>query len=146
MAAKRKPEPRRVRLTVPAVDESVLAWLDLQDDASASMRMLVRESIARDGYVDVINKPVDQLPRRGRPPQGESDEQSRRFVEPVEPGRAQQLAGLDDAEPTPAGIALEPDEQSAPSAREEPTELASVSPAPKERSAPPAGLKDMLGI
>ncbi|WP_394941182.1 hypothetical protein [Psychromicrobium sp. YIM B11713] len=76
MAAKRKPEPRRVRLTVPAVDESVLAWLDLQDNASASMRMLVRESIARDGYIDVINKPVEQLPRRGRPPQGEADEQS----------------------------------------------------------------------
>lgn len=76
MAAKRKPEPRRARLTVPAVDESVLAWLDLQDDASASMRMLVRESIARDGYIDVINKPIDQLPRRGRPPQGEAEEQS----------------------------------------------------------------------
>ncbi|MBT8163792.1 MULTISPECIES: hypothetical protein [Arthrobacter] len=58
MAAKRKPEPRRVRLTIPQADESALAWVDLQDDASGSMRALIRESIARDGYIDVINKPV----------------------------------------------------------------------------------------
>lgn len=72
MAAKQKPEPRRVRLTVPAVDVSTQQWLDLQDDASVSMRLLIRESIERDGYVDVMNKPVEQLPRRGRPPQTET--------------------------------------------------------------------------
>lgn len=68
MAAKAKPEPRRVRLTVPAADESTQRWLDLQDDQSVSMRLLIRESIERDGYIDVMNKPVEQLPRRGRPP------------------------------------------------------------------------------
>ncbi|GAA1457498.1 hypothetical protein NE857_21780 [Nocardiopsis exhalans] len=63
MVAKKKPEPRRVRLTIPAADESSQTWIDHQDDASASMRMLIRESIQRDGYVDVVNRPVEQLPQ-----------------------------------------------------------------------------------
>lgn len=70
MAGKKKPEPRRVRLTIPAADESSQVWIDLQDDASVSMRMLIRESVQRDGYVDVVNRPVEQQPRRGRPPKG----------------------------------------------------------------------------
>lgn len=69
MAAKRKPEPMRTRLTVPAADQSVIDWLELQDDPSGSMRRLVRDSIEREGFTDVLNRPVDQLPRRGRPPQ-----------------------------------------------------------------------------
>lgn len=73
MSAKRKPEPRRVRLTVPAADTSVTEWLDLQDDASVSMRYLVRESIEKDGYTDVVNRPVEKQPRRGRPPKTEYD-------------------------------------------------------------------------
>lgn len=68
MVAKRKPEPIRKRLTIPAINESVLAWFELQDDASASVRLLIQESIQRNGYVDIINRPVGQLPRRGRPP------------------------------------------------------------------------------
>lgn len=75
-AQQRRPEPRRIRLTVPQADQSVLEWLDQQDDTSASMRALIRESIARDGYVDVINRPVEQQPKRGRP-LAVSDEQSR---------------------------------------------------------------------
>ncbi|SIO87037.1 hypothetical protein BQ8420_14785 [Nocardiopsis sp. JB363] len=62
-----------MRLTVPAADESSQAWIDLQDDPSTSMRMLIRESIQRDGYVDVVNRPVEQQPRRGRPPKGEEE-------------------------------------------------------------------------
>ncbi|BAS11833.1 hypothetical protein AHiyo8_01360 [Arthrobacter sp. Hiyo8] len=115
MAAKRKPEPRRVRLTVPAVDESVLAWLDLQDDASASMRMLVRESIARDGYVDVINKPVEQLPRRGRPPQGETEEQSR-------PPQPEAQAAEQQAHEAPAQRAASPARFAEPQAPDDDTE------------------------
>lgn len=74
MVAKKKPEPLRVRLTVPAADESSQAWIDLQDDPSTSMRMLIRESIQRDGYVDVVNRPVEQQPRRGRPPKSEEED------------------------------------------------------------------------
>ncbi|MBK3582655.1 hypothetical protein JHN49_02625 [Streptomyces sp. MBT57] len=61
-------EPRKVRWTVPAADTSVIEWLDQQESISQSLRLLIRESIQRDGYIDVFYKPVDQLPRRGRPP------------------------------------------------------------------------------
>ncbi|MFD4576725.1 hypothetical protein ACFWNK_30710 [Streptomyces sp. NPDC058417] len=61
-------EPRKVRWTVPAADTSVIEWLNKQTDISQSLRLLIRESIQRDGYVDVFYKPVEQLPRRGRPP------------------------------------------------------------------------------
>ncbi|MGW0868867.1 hypothetical protein ACWD3Z_00080 [Streptomyces sp. NPDC002740] len=61
-------EPRKVRWTVPAADTSVIEWLNEQADISQSMRQLIRESIQRDGYSDVFYKPVEQLPRRGRPP------------------------------------------------------------------------------
>lgn len=69
-----KPEPHRYRVSVPVADEAVAAWMELQDDRSLSVRMLIRESIARLGYVDVVNRPVDQLPKRGRPAgQGEEE-------------------------------------------------------------------------
>lgn len=62
-----KPQPHRFRVSVPAADEAVVAWMELQDNASLSVRLLIRESIERNGYVDVMNKPVTQLPKRGRP-------------------------------------------------------------------------------
>lgn len=74
MVAKTKPESKRVRLTIPAADESSQAWIDLQDDPSASMRILIRQSIQRDGYVDVVNRPVEQQPHRGRPPKSEEED------------------------------------------------------------------------
>ncbi|MFK0179635.1 hypothetical protein ACIQVR_27115 [Streptomyces xanthochromogenes] len=46
----------------------MIEWLNEQADISQSIRLLIRESIQRDGYIDVFYKPVDQLPRRGRPP------------------------------------------------------------------------------
>ncbi|WP_030568511.1 hypothetical protein [Streptomyces aureocirculatus] len=67
-------EPRKVRWTVPPADTSVIEWLNEQADISQSVRLLIRESIQRDGYIDVFYKPVEQLPRRGRPPL-ESSEQ-----------------------------------------------------------------------
>ncbi|MET9657829.1 hypothetical protein [Streptomyces sp. NPDC006510] len=53
---------------MPAADTSVIEWLDQQENISQSLRLLIRESIQRDGYIDVFYKPVEQLPRRGRPP------------------------------------------------------------------------------
>jgi hypothetical protein len=75
-----KPQPHRFRLSVPAADEAVLMWMNLQDNPSLSVRMLIRESIERLGYVDVINRPVAQLPTRGRPggPEEESTERERK--------------------------------------------------------------------
>lgn len=68
---------RRLRWSVPRADESTNRWLDLQYDISRSLQLLIRESIQRDGYIDVVNRPVEQLPRRGRPPAGDAAEQSR---------------------------------------------------------------------
>ncbi|MEH1587992.1 hypothetical protein [Cutibacterium avidum] len=59
---------RRVRFSVPPADVSVGSWLDAQYSISESLRALIRDAIRRDGIVDVINRPVRQEPRRGRPP------------------------------------------------------------------------------
>jgi hypothetical protein len=69
-------EPRRLRWSVPRVDVSTNQWLDMQNDISHSLQLLIRESIQRDGYIDVVNRPIEQLPRRGRPPQSESELQA----------------------------------------------------------------------
>lgn len=68
-----KQPPHRYRVSVPAADEAVVTWMNLQDNQSLSVRMLIRESIERIGYVDVVNRPVAQLPKRGRPA-GSSEE------------------------------------------------------------------------
>lgn len=60
--------PVRLRWTVSPADVSCLAWVAEQDDVGQSIRTLVRESIEREGCVDVYNRPVDQKPRQGRPP------------------------------------------------------------------------------
>lgn len=65
------PESRAVRrfnLTVPMADESVIAWLDMQENKSVSVRTIVRDYITRNGYTDPLCLPVEQGPRRGRPP------------------------------------------------------------------------------
>lgn len=73
---------RKLRVSIPAADLSVLQWLDAQASLADSLRALIRESIQRDGYIDVAFKPVEQLPRRGRPPadldqgRGEGEAQS----------------------------------------------------------------------
>ncbi|MFC6704256.1 hypothetical protein [Flexivirga alba] len=66
-AQARSDPPHRLRITVPASDTSVLRWLEVQESPSISLRMLVRAAIERDGYTDVLTRPVEQLPRRGRP-------------------------------------------------------------------------------
>ncbi len=141
-------EPRKVRWTVPAADTSVIEWLDQQENISQSLRLLIRESIQRDGYIDVFYKPVDQLPRRGRPPlesteQPEDDEattdrrpaarsvqpqpqpvvtdQADAVVEKTAPASAAQPKPV----PTPVETAEEPAAR-APSAPPEPPKQASI--------------------
>ncbi|WP_338675930.1 hypothetical protein V1460_25400 [Streptomyces sp. SCSIO 30461] len=139
-------EPRKVRWTVPAADTSVIEWLDQQENISQSLRLLIRESIQRDGYVDVYYKPVEQLPRRGRPPlenieQREDDEataERRPAARPVPPQpvvtdqadavvekTAPALAARPEPVPAPVETAEEP-AASAPSAPPEPPKQASI--------------------
>jgi hypothetical protein len=68
-----KPQPHRYRVSVPAADEAVVAWMELQDNPSLSVRMLIRESIERQGYVDIVNRPVSQLPKHSRPAEAPAD-------------------------------------------------------------------------
>lgn len=63
-----RPQSRRFRVSVPEADESVLVWIGAQSDLSASVRSLIREAIERHGYRDATCYPVQQQPRRGRPP------------------------------------------------------------------------------
>ena len=63
-----RPQSRRFRVSVPDADESVLEWIGAQSDLSASVRVLIRDAIERHGYRDATCYPVQQQPRRGRPP------------------------------------------------------------------------------
>lgn len=49
---------RKVQLTVPPADTTMNEWLDLQYSAADSIRKLIRESVAREGFIDVANRPV----------------------------------------------------------------------------------------
>lgn len=115
-----KPQPQRFRMSVPAADEAVLEWMNLQDNPSLSIRMLIRESIERLGYVDVVNRPVAKLPARGRPVGPEESTETDRYAETATPPVAfvQQLGspaasadpGLSQKtnnEPKIPGVALE---------------------------------------
>jgi hypothetical protein len=126
-----KPPPQRFRLSVPAADEAVLEWMNLQDNPSLSIRMLIRESIERLGYVDVVNRPVSQLPTRERPVGQEED------LTRTEPnaGTAVPPAALDQQMAAPAASAV-PD-----LSRQTNTEpgipgLALAAPTPVQKSAP----------
>lgn len=114
---KTKPQAHRYRLSVPPADESVVTWMELQDNASLSMRLLIRESIERNGYVDVMNKPVAQLPKRGRPAGSEDLGEglppaaapvpvpAPRQAQPVTPSVPAARAPQDEPKPVQPGIA-----------------------------------------
>ena len=70
-----RPTPKRFRVSVPETDESVLAWIGAQSDLSNSVRALIKESIERNGYRDATCYPVQQQPRRGRPPKQSFDDE-----------------------------------------------------------------------
>jgi hypothetical protein len=74
------PQTQRLRFTVPAADLAVQEWIDAQDKWNLSVRGLIRESIERDGFVDFINRPVRQQPRRGRP--SVADDADEQFEQP----------------------------------------------------------------
>ncbi|TLS44886.1 hypothetical protein FE633_17195 [Streptomyces montanus] len=130
---------------MPAADTSVIKWLDQQENISQSLRLLIRESIQRDGYVDAYYRPVEQLPRRGRPPlenteQRDDDEAvtERRPAATIQPQPAvteqvdavvEKTAPAPVAQPEPVPAPVETAEEpaaSAPSAPPEPPKQASI--------------------
>jgi hypothetical protein len=130
-------EPRRLRWSVPRADVSTNRWLDTQYDISQSLRLLIRESIQRDGYIDVVNRPVEQLPRRGRPPVVEQDENESAAVGPGSEARTVQAGSPAGADEEPAAsdqrIAARGDQSDA--AEAVPPRLRESAPAPVEGSA-----------
>lgn len=80
-----RPTPKRFRVSVPETDESVLAWIGAQSDLSNSVRALIRESIERNGYRDATCYPVQQLPRRGRPPKNTDEAEDATVPEMIKP-------------------------------------------------------------
>lgn len=80
-----RPTPKRFRVSVPETDESVLAWIGAQSDLSNSVRALIRESIERNGYRDATCYPVQQQPRRGRPPKNTDEAEDATVPEMIKP-------------------------------------------------------------
>ena len=68
MADERKKDTRyRPRLAIPESDEQVIEWMQTQSDLSNSIRRLVRDSIRRQGMVDIDCLPVTPGVHPGRP-------------------------------------------------------------------------------
>ena len=80
-----RPASKRFRVSVPDTDESVLTWIGAQSDLSASVRALIRESIERNGYRDATCYPVQQQPRRGRPPKNTDEAEDATVPEMIKP-------------------------------------------------------------
>lgn len=93
-----RPQSRRFRVSVPDADESVLAWIGAQSDLSASVRSLIREAIERHGYRDATCYPVQQQPRRGRPPKQAEQADQAEQLETVDGHPIADQIALADAE------------------------------------------------
>lgn len=68
----------RYRLNVPPEDESVLQWLEKQKHPSISLRLLIKEDIQRNGFVDVTCRSVEPAVRRSRDSEFAEDRPKRR--------------------------------------------------------------------
>ena len=71
MAKTTQDNSKRFRISVPTDDISVIEWLRRQENISFSLRVLIKDSIAQHGYMDVtcLADPSMGKPRGpGRPP------------------------------------------------------------------------------
>lgn len=50
------------KIDVPNGDTTVNEWMSLQDDPSASVRLLIRQHVKQNGMVDITCMPVDYSP------------------------------------------------------------------------------------
>ena len=66
---------KRYRLSIPERNISLNDWCREQGNLSESLRYLITKAIEKEGIVDIMCLPVEQLPRRGRPPINESQEE-----------------------------------------------------------------------
>lgn len=84
-----KSEMKRVRVSVPANDAAVLAWLDAQVNVSASVRELIRREVRSSGVGDVFasDVPEEGAPKRkrrqGRPAGTRNGDYATAAIEPA---------------------------------------------------------------
>lgn len=107
MPNKARPTMERRRLSFPSTDTTVRDWLSAQSDPSASMRLIIRDTVAREGYSDVMCRRVEQQPQRGRPraavtvaaatPTGAEQSENEVRVDPVSPAHVPEHPVLGDA-------------------------------------------------
>ncbi|GAA4773548.1 hypothetical protein [Microbacterium gilvum] len=117
---------RKVQFTVPPADVTVNEWLDFQYSPSESLRRLIREAVAREGFVDVANRPV-------RPPRNPVY-----VAQDFPPDNALTAPPVYDDEPEPEPE-LEPEPEPAPTAtRRSSTRSSEAKPAASSSSKPAA--------
>lgn len=107
MPNKARPTMERRRLSFPSTDTTVRDWLSAQSDPSASMRLIIRDTVAREGYSDVMCRRVEQQPQRGRPrvaatvaaatATGAEQSENEVRVEPVPPAHVPEHPVAEDA-------------------------------------------------
>lgn len=61
------PDGMRIRVNVPADDEAVVEWLNLQHDRSLSIRMIIRDAIRRYGMKDFFATSTDSIRKSATP-------------------------------------------------------------------------------
>lgn len=98
---------KRYRLSIPEKNISLNAWCKEQGNLSESLRYLIRKAIEKEGIVDIMCLPVEQLPKRGRPPRNQEvvDTPQETVCEPVketikEPIEPQLTGSVPPKEPT----------------------------------------------
>ena len=104
MPSKARPTMERRRLSFPSTDTTVRDWLSAQSDPSASMRLIIRDTVAREGYSDVMCRRVEQQPQRGRPravvtmtATGAEQSENEVRVDPVPPSHVPEHPVAEDA-------------------------------------------------
>lgn len=56
--SRKQTQTSRYRFTVPDSDTDVTSWIASQENLSTSLRFLIKQSVQRDGIVDIFCKPV----------------------------------------------------------------------------------------
>lgn len=62
---------RYVKLSIPLQDAAVLEWLNNQESMSDSIRALIRDDVAKNGYGDFFCREIIPGAKRGRPTNAE---------------------------------------------------------------------------
>lgn len=75
---------KRYRLSVPKEDIPVMQWLDAQVNISVSLRTLIRDDIAKNGYTDATCRDVNIRKGAGRPAYTEQQRAAEEELEKLE--------------------------------------------------------------